>query len=78
MGVSQLSGALVREIVNQILLEEYPKQEWRNVCTGVGTPVYDAQLPALLLLWLDARWVRDESIGSGTCKEARSCHFACS
>ncbi len=44
MGVSQLSGALVREIVNQILLEEYHKQEWRNVCTRVGTPVYDAHL----------------------------------
>ena len=44
MGISQLSGALVREIVNQILLEEYKKQEWRNVCTRVGTPVYDAHL----------------------------------
>lgn len=44
MGISQLSGALVREIVNQILLEEYHKQEWRNVCTRVGTPVYDAHL----------------------------------
>jgi anaerobic ribonucleoside-triphosphate reductase len=44
MGISQLSGALVREIVNQILLEEYHKQEWRNICTRVGTPVYDAHL----------------------------------
>ena len=44
MGISQLSGALVREIVNQILLDEYHKQEWRNVCTRVGTPVYDAHL----------------------------------
>jgi len=44
MGISQLSGALVREIVNQILLEGYHKQEWRNVCTRVGTPVYDAHL----------------------------------
>ncbi len=44
MGISQLSGALVREIVNQILLEEYHQQEWRNVCTRVGTPVYDAHL----------------------------------
>ncbi|RCV64117.1 ribonucleoside-triphosphate reductase [Methanophagales archaeon] len=44
MGISQLSGALVREIVNQILLEEYKMQEWRNVCTRVGTPVYDAHL----------------------------------
>lgn len=44
MGISQLSGALVREVVNQILLEEYHKQEWRNVCTRVGTPVYDAHL----------------------------------
>ncbi len=44
MGISQLSGALVREIVNQILLEEYHNQEWRNVCTRVGTPVYDAHL----------------------------------
>lgn len=44
MGISQLSGALVREIVNQILLEEHHHQEWRNVCTRVGTPVYDAHL----------------------------------
>ncbi|MHC1635546.1 MAG: anaerobic ribonucleoside-triphosphate reductase, partial [Candidatus Methanospirareceae archaeon] len=44
MGVSYLSGALVREIVNQILLEDYHKQEWRNICTRVGTPVYDAHL----------------------------------
>ena len=44
MGISQLSGALVREIVNQILLEEYPEQEWKNICTRVGTPVYDAHL----------------------------------
>ena len=44
MGISQLSGALVREIVNQILLEEYHQQEWRNVSTRVGTPVYDAHL----------------------------------
>jgi ribonucleoside-triphosphate reductase len=44
MGISQLSGALVREIVNQILLEEYHNQEWRNVCTRVDTPVYDAHL----------------------------------
>lgn len=44
MGISQLSGALVREVVNQILLEDYHKQEWRNVCTRVGTPVYDAHL----------------------------------
>jgi anaerobic ribonucleoside-triphosphate reductase len=44
MGISQLSGALVREIVNQILLDEYHEQEWRNVCTRVGTPVYDAHL----------------------------------
>jgi len=44
MGIAQLSGALVREIVNQILLEEYKEQEWRNVCTRVGTPVYDAHL----------------------------------
>ena len=44
MGISQLSGALVREIVSQILLEEYPEQEWKNICTRVGTPVYDAHL----------------------------------
>ena len=44
MGIAQLSGALVREIVNQILLEDYKKLEWRNVCTRVGTPVYDAHL----------------------------------
>ena len=44
MGITQLSGPLVREIVNQILLEDYKKLEWRNVCTRVGTPVYDAHL----------------------------------
>jgi ribonucleoside-triphosphate reductase len=44
MGISQLSGALVREIVNQILLEEYPEQEWKSICTRVGTPVYDVHL----------------------------------
>jgi len=41
MGVKFLSGPLVREIVNVILLEKnHP--EWRNISTRVGTPVYDA------------------------------------
>lgn len=43
MDVSHLSGPLVREIVNIVLLEDY-HQEWRNVSTRVGTPVYDAHL----------------------------------
>ncbi len=39
----ELSAAMIREIVNTILLENgHP--EWRNVSTRVGTPVYDAHL----------------------------------
>ncbi|MDD5435768.1 MAG: hypothetical protein PH343_10100, partial [Nitrospira sp.] len=39
----ELSSAMIREIVNTILLErKHP--EWRNVSTRVGTPVYDAHL----------------------------------
>lgn len=41
MGVEFLSGPLVRELVNIILLEK-GHLEWRNVMTRVGTPVYDA------------------------------------
>lgn len=41
MNVEFLSGPLVREIVNVILLERH-HLEWRNICTRVGTPVYDA------------------------------------
>lgn len=41
MNLEFLSGPLVREIVNCILLERnHP--EWRNVMTRVGTSVYDA------------------------------------
>ncbi len=36
-----LSGPLIREMVNMILLER-GHIEWRNVSTRVGTPVYDA------------------------------------
>jgi ribonucleoside-triphosphate reductase len=43
MNVKYLSGPLVREIVNVILLERH-HTEWRNICTRVGTPVYDAHL----------------------------------
>jgi anaerobic ribonucleoside-triphosphate reductase len=43
MNVKFLSGPLVREIVNVILLERH-HLEWRNICTRVGTPVYDAHL----------------------------------
>ncbi|MHC1631741.1 MAG: anaerobic ribonucleoside-triphosphate reductase [Methanotrichaceae archaeon] len=43
MNVKFLSGPLVREIVNVILLERH-HIEWRNICTRVGTPVYDAHL----------------------------------
>src|SRR5512136_2220719 len=38
-----LSGPLIREIVNMMLLEQGMVQ-YRNVCTRVGTPVYDAHL----------------------------------
>ncbi|MFQ6061582.1 MAG: anaerobic ribonucleoside-triphosphate reductase, partial [Methanosarcinales archaeon] len=41
MDLKFISGPLVREIVNVILLE-IGKTEWRNICTRVGTPVYDA------------------------------------
>ncbi len=41
MGVKFLSGPLVREIVNIVLLE-HGHMEWRNISTRVGTPVYDA------------------------------------
>ena len=41
IGLKSLSGPLVRELVNVILLERgHP--EWRNIATRVGTPVYDA------------------------------------
>jgi ribonucleoside-triphosphate reductase len=41
MGLKSLSGPLIREIVNIILLEKGMVQ-YRNVCTRVGTPVFDA------------------------------------
>jgi ribonucleoside-triphosphate reductase len=41
MGLQFLSGPLVRELVNIILLEK-GHTEWRNLSTRVGTPVYDA------------------------------------
>jgi len=43
MNVKYLSGPLVREIMNVVLLERH-HTEWRNICTRVGTPVYDAHL----------------------------------
>ncbi|MDD1717117.1 MAG: anaerobic ribonucleoside-triphosphate reductase [Methanoregulaceae archaeon] len=43
MGLHSLSGPLIREIVNITLLEKGMVQ-YRNVCTRVGTPVYDAHL----------------------------------
>ncbi|MCX6693226.1 MAG: anaerobic ribonucleoside-triphosphate reductase [Methanomicrobiales archaeon] len=43
LGLSSLSGPLIREIVNITLLERGMIQ-YRNVCTRVGTPVYDAHL----------------------------------
>lgn len=43
MGLRFLSGPLVREVVNTVLLEMgYP--EYRNVLTRVGMPVYDAHM----------------------------------
>lgn len=41
LDIKFLSGPLIREIVNIILLER-GHLEWRNVSTRVGTPVYDA------------------------------------
>jgi len=43
MGLKNLSGPLIREIVNMVLLEKGLVQ-YRNVCTRVGTPVFDAHL----------------------------------
>ena len=43
MRLKSLSGPLIREIVNITLLEKGLVQ-YRNVCTRVGTPVYDAHL----------------------------------
>jgi anaerobic ribonucleoside-triphosphate reductase len=43
MNVKYLSGPLVREIMNVVLLERH-HPEWRNICTRVGTPVFDAHL----------------------------------
>ncbi|NMB79615.1 MAG: anaerobic ribonucleoside-triphosphate reductase [Methanomicrobiales archaeon] len=43
MGLKSLSGPLIREIVNIVLLEKGMIQ-YRNVSTRVGTPVYDAHL----------------------------------
>ncbi|MFA5296475.1 MAG: anaerobic ribonucleoside-triphosphate reductase, partial [Methanoregulaceae archaeon] len=43
LGLRALSGPLIREIVNITLLEKGMVQ-YRNVCTRVGTPVYDAHL----------------------------------
>jgi len=43
MSVKYLSGPLVREIMNVVLLERH-HPEWRNICTRVGTPVFDAHL----------------------------------
>ncbi|MDD1704610.1 MAG: anaerobic ribonucleoside-triphosphate reductase [Methanoregula sp.] len=41
MQLKSLSGPLIREIVNMMLLEKGMIQ-YRNVCSRVGTPVYDA------------------------------------
>ncbi|MGD0534489.1 MAG: anaerobic ribonucleoside-triphosphate reductase [Methanoregula sp.] len=43
LGLKSLSGPLIREIMNITLLEKGMVQ-YRNVCTRVGTPVYDAHL----------------------------------
>ncbi|MDD1673440.1 MAG: anaerobic ribonucleoside-triphosphate reductase, partial [Methanomicrobiales archaeon] len=43
MGLQSLSGPLIREIVNMMLMEN-GMVEYRNVSTRVGTPVYDAHL----------------------------------
>ncbi|RPJ52555.1 MAG: anaerobic ribonucleoside-triphosphate reductase, partial [Methanobacteriota archaeon] len=43
MGLKSLSGPLIREILNTTLLEA-GLVHYRNVCTRVGTPVFDAHL----------------------------------
>jgi len=43
MGLKSLSGPLIREIMNIVLLERGMVQ-YRNVSTRVGTPVFDAHL----------------------------------
>ena len=43
LGLKFLSGPLIREIMNITLLERELYQ-YRNVCTRVGTPVFDAHL----------------------------------
>ena len=43
LGLQSLSGPLIREIMNMVLLE-HGMIQYRNVCTRVGTPVYDAHL----------------------------------
>jgi len=43
MQLKSLSGPLIREILNITLLE-HDLTKYRNVCTRVGTPVYDAHL----------------------------------
>jgi anaerobic ribonucleoside-triphosphate reductase len=43
LGLKYLSGPLIREILNITLLE-HNLSHYRNVCTRVGTPVYDAHL----------------------------------
>ncbi len=41
MNLKFLSGPLIREVVNMVLIERN-EVEWRNISTRVGTPVYDA------------------------------------
>ena len=41
LNLRTLSGPLIREIMNTILIER-GRIQWRNVCTRVGTPVFDA------------------------------------
>lgn len=43
LNLRTLSGPLIREVMNTILIEK-GRIQWRNVCTRVGTPVYDAHL----------------------------------
>ncbi len=43
LGLQSLSGPLIREIANMTLLER-GLISYRNVCTRVGTPVFDAHL----------------------------------
>jgi hypothetical protein len=62
MGLKYLSGPLIREVVNMALLENGLEQ-YRNVCTRVGTPVFDAHLIDVEFLKATLRYL-SERVGA--------------